>query len=182
MRIDSVNQRESCAGQVRSLERVLASFAGRNELMFDKHGVQRCGKVKYHVSWPGSRSLLLVLDFDAGELCFPRLICGLDTRAEWFKNWNARHRRGSADEIAVIVRRGALSLHMTVRDGAVARCAEAILHAAKRIVAEVTGAQRIAALRQADSRGPRLFDRVDTNMAANRHGEVRVWRDYEERT
>lgn len=153
---------------MRLLELALASFTGRDQLMFDKHGVQRCGKVKYQVSWAGSDSLLLVLDFDAGELCFPRLLSQVDTRAAWFKNWNARHRRGSADDIAVIVRRGTLSLHMTVRDGAVARCAEAILQGAKRIVAEVTGAQRIAALRQVDSRGTRRFDRVDTNRAANR--------------
>jgi len=135
-----MRRQESCARHVRLLELALQSLACRDELTFRKEGERRYGRVKYRVALGGQRSVLLVLDFDAGELCLPKLISRIDTRAAWFKSWSAGQRRAVTDDIAVVVVRGALSLRITVREGAVARCAGAILQRANQIIAEVNGA------------------------------------------
>lgn len=128
--------------EARAVSEVLASYTRRGEFKSLSEGAMRVGRLGYRILWHHERVYRFVFDLEASELCFPELISPVNARSPVVRELNALLRRCSMHDTEqrridprkgqarLFVRRAALSLCMTVKDGHYEYCTQRLVQLA----------------------------------------------------
>jgi hypothetical protein len=146
-----VRKRVLRSKEARAVSEVLASYARRGEFKALSEGGMRVGRIGYRILWHHERVYRFVFDLEASELCFPELLAPVNARSPVLKELNALLRRCATDDTEqrridphkgharLFVRRAALSLCMTVKDGHYEYCTQCLVQLAHEVLTTFTG-------------------------------------------
>lgn len=143
----STPARISRSKEARAVGEVLRGYARRGVFRDFTESNMRIGRIVFRMSWHNQRTYRFVFDLEASELSFPALLPGVTARSPRFRELKAflrphpaqelpqhRHIDHCKGELRLVVRHGALTLGVAVKNSEYEYCTQRLLQLAEEVL------------------------------------------------